>query len=118
MTTATEKPTHVWVFDVNNRVYPKKEPGQLSAGPIYRKHWVKREIIGETSRSWLIGPAWGPVKIPKKGARPSAFLFSQDAVDDDVWMHDHRYKIERMILTLSPEKLRQVATIVGYKPAD
>jgi hypothetical protein len=60
-----DKPTHVWVFDVNRRVYP------------YRKHWVKHLIIGQTSRSWLIGPTWKPTKIPKRGANPSLVLFSE-----------------------------------------
>jgi hypothetical protein len=67
---STDKSTHVWVFDENYRVYPKKEPGQPSGGPIYREHWVKREITGETSRSWLISEGWRTVKFPKRGASP------------------------------------------------
>jgi hypothetical protein len=109
-----DKPTHVWVFDCNRRVYPVMAPGEISGSPIYREHWVKREITGETSRSWLIDPC-ERVKVPKRGADPRRFLFSEKDVDDDVWANDHRYRIERLILTLSPEKLRQVAELIGYE---
>ena len=110
-----DKPTHVWVFDLNRRVYPVTAPGQLSRSPIYREHWAKREIIGETSRSWLIDPTWGPVKVPKRGADPRRFLFNEKDVDDDVWANDHLYPILWLIQTLSPEKLRQVAELIGYE---
>jgi hypothetical protein len=114
---STGKPTHIWVFDFNRRVYPVTAPGELplSRSPIYREHWVKREIIGETTRSWLIGPTWSPVKVPKRGADHRRFLFSEKDVDDDVWVNDHRYRIERLIPTLSPKKLRQVAELIGYE---
>ena len=112
-----DQPTHVWVFDVNRRVYPKIKPGELplTGSPIYREHWVKHLIIGQTPRSWLIGPARKPTKIPKRGANPSLVLFSKKDVDDNVWLNDHRYRVQRLILTLSPEKLRQVAELIGYE---
>ena len=112
---STERPTHIWVFDESRRIYPKKEPGQFSGSPIYREHWVKREIIGETTRSWLIGSTRWPVKVSKRGADHRRFLFSEKDVDDDVWANDHRYQIQRLISTLSPEKLRQVAELIGYE---
>ena len=114
---SAERPTHVWVFDINRRVYPVKAPGEISGSPIYREHWAKREIIGDTTRSWLIGSTRLPVKVPKGGADPRRFLFSEKDVDDDVWAKDHRYRIERLIQTLSPEKLRQVAELIGYEAA-
>jgi hypothetical protein len=110
-----DKPTHVWVFDENRRVYPKKEPGDLSASPIYREHWVKHPIIGETARSWLIGPTWRPTKIPKRGADPHLVLFNEKDVNDNVWCNIHRYQIQRLIPTLSPDQLRQVAELIGYE---
>jgi hypothetical protein len=111
----TDKPTHVWVFDCNRRVYPAKAPGEIGGSPIYREHWVKREIIGETTRSWLIDSYNYTNKIPKRNADPRRFLFSEKDVDDNVWCNDHRYKIYRLIPTLSPEKLRQVAELIGYE---
>jgi hypothetical protein len=86
---STDKPTHVWVFDYNRRVYPAKKLGEISGSPIYREHWAKREIVGETSRSWLMSEGWRTVKIPKRGANPCRFLFSEKDVDDNVWVHDH-----------------------------
>jgi hypothetical protein len=112
-----DKPTHVWVFDINRRVYPVMAPGKLplSRSPIYREKWVKREITGETSRSWLIDEGWRVVKVPKRGANPRFFLFNEKDVDDNVWTNDHRYLIALLIQTLSPEKLRQVAELIGYE---
>jgi hypothetical protein len=110
-----DKPTHVWVFDCNRRVYPVIAPGEISGSPIYREHWVKHEIIGETTRSWLIGSTRWLVKVPKRGADHRRFLFSEKDVDDDVWANDHRYRIERLIRNLSSEKLRQVAELIGYE---
>jgi hypothetical protein len=111
----TNRPTHVWAFDCNRRIYPVTAPGEISGSPIYREHWVKREIIGETPGSWLITEGWKTVKIPKRGASRRRFLFSEKDVDDDVWANDHRYRIERLIKTFSPEKLRQVAELIGYE---
>jgi hypothetical protein len=111
-----DKPTHVWVFDENRRVYPVTAPGEISGSPIYREHWAKHLIIGETTRSWLIDP-WERVKIPKRDADPRRFLFSEKDVDDNVWVNDHRYRIQQLIPTLSPEKLRQVAELIGYEAA-
>jgi len=114
---STDKPTHVWVFDCNRRVYPVIAPGGISGPPIYREHWVKHEIIGEATRSWLIGPAWKPVKVLKRGADPRRFLFDKKDVDDNVWVHNHRHRIVCLISTISPEKLRQVAELIGYEAA-
>jgi hypothetical protein len=111
----TDKPTHVWVFDENRRVYPVNAPRKIGGSPIYREHWAKREIIGETLRSWLISEGWKTVKIPKSGADPRLFLFNEKDVDDNVWVNDHRYRIQRLIPTLSPDQLRQVAELIGYE---
>jgi hypothetical protein len=112
-----DKPTHVWVFDINRRVCPVTAPGELplSRSPIYREKWVKHEIIGETTRSWLIGSTRWPVKVPKRGANPRLFLFDEKDVDDNVWAKDHRYRIKQLIQTLSPDQLRQVAELIGYE---
>lgn len=47
--TTPERPTHVWVFDINRRVYP--EGGGIGRSPIYREHWRKVAVTGQTSRS-------------------------------------------------------------------
>jgi hypothetical protein len=111
----TNSPTHVWVLNATAASIPKRSRGNSHVPPIYREHWVKHEIIGETSRSWLITEGWRTVKIPKRGASRRRFLFSEKDVDDNAWANDHRYRIEQLIQTLSPEKLRQVAELIGYE---
>lgn len=45
----------VWAFDVNRRVYPPKEEGDLWArgGPIFEEHFRETKITGETRASWI-----------------------------------------------------------------
>ena len=94
--TEHERPEAVWIFEENKRVYP---PGSgLSASPIWRKHWDRREIIGETSRSWLIGPAWAPTKIAKKlRSDPTRrhVAFSEAEIDLFEWAHHARAEVYR-----------------------
>lgn len=59
----------VWVFEENRRVYSRDDKGR-SIGPIWREHWVKVEIVGETSRSWITS---GGRKISKSGGLGIAF---------------------------------------------
>jgi hypothetical protein len=63
----TTKPTHVWLYDTNRRIYPEG-----GGSPIWRKHWRRFEIVGETARSWLLDkPApLGPVL--QRGEDPQA----------------------------------------------
>lgn len=44
--------------------------------------------------------------------------FTEQQVEDDCWAHEHRHRIERQLVRLSPEKLRQVAELIGYDPAE
>ncbi|MBX9604649.1 MAG: hypothetical protein K2Y51_00390 [Gammaproteobacteria bacterium] len=111
----------VYFFDVNYRVYPPKKPGDMfySGPPIYRKHWREREIVGETSRSWVVGPL--TTKIPKKGPPPRGWLYSPEDVERNVWINDHRRNIVRAVEKIDArapggyELLRQMAELVGYK---
>ena len=78
---ATDKPTEFWFFDVNHRVYPK-DGNHFSASPIWREHWRRREVVGETTRSWLVGSRYSYVKIPKKGQLPLNWVRSEAEVDE------------------------------------
>lgn len=103
----------VWIFDGNRRVYPKAPAGKLwaSEGPIYREHWVEHEVVSENRRSWIT--KYG-AKVPKTGGRGIAF--SVQEVDDDVWLNDHRSKIERQVGDIKdPALLRKVAELIDYK---
>lgn len=110
----------IWYFDINNRVYRKDAGHSHDSGPIYREHWVKRIIVGETSRSWLIGYDHGLRvlnKVPKKGPHPG-WAFSIEEIEDDCWIHEHRYKMSRAVSCISSAAtLREVARVIGWKPS-
>lgn len=110
------RPTHVWIFDSNHRVYADN---RISSAPIWRRHWVRHEITGETSRSWLVGPDWARRKIPKNPERQNRRMiaWSEAEIDALTWAHEHRYRIVRAVEHLeNPALLRQVADLVGYQP--
>lgn len=48
----------VWKYNPNKRVYQFDANGRAVGSPIWRESWELLKIIGETSRSWIIGPEW------------------------------------------------------------
>ena len=102
----------IWMFDNNRRVYPEPRSTH-NGGPIYREHWRPVTIDGETSRSWVT--SWYGKKVQKRGPRQGV-AFTEDEVEADVWAHDHRYKIVRMIEQCDVATLKAVALAVGYMP--
>ena len=119
------RPAHIWVFDSSRRVYREVTPDEKAAGklwagggPIWREHWIKLEITGETSRSWITERGH---KVPKKGADPHQFLFSEKQVEQSAWDKDHRHKIVQRIEWrgsngISLTQLEAIAEILGYEP--
>ncbi len=109
----------VWLFDENHRVYTERKKGGLSGRLIWREHWRKYEIVGETTQSWLIGyNSFVRVKIPKKKPREKDWLvaFSQAEIDERVWLHDNAYFLGEFVGRLTDHALlREVAAKVGYK---
>lgn len=102
--------SHVWRFDINRRRYPPHRTGHFAEAPIYREHWAKAEITGETSRSWIT--SYG--KCPKNGG-PGWALKDRD-VDLDVWAHDNRYRISDIVRRCTPLELRALAVAINYDP--
>lgn len=105
----------IWVFDINRRVYRERKPGELyaSGGPIWREHWQPRKVVGETSRSWVLERG---TKVPKKGADPSCFAFSEADIDRRAWVNENQHKIARMVERCHDyETLRKVAASVGFE---
>ena len=115
----------IWIFDSNHRVYPRD--GSMHSSPIWREHWRKHVIVGETRVSWLVGvtpnDAW-PTKINKRnlanGALARAALASKADVDAECFVHDHAYMIGQSVQRLSggisaAETLRKIAALVGYE---
>ena len=91
----------VWAFDVNNRVYKRDENGKASGGPIWREHWVPMEIVGETSRSGLVGPEWAkkhPERATKIAKRdwPGSLAVSEADIDRRAFV-ETRYAIGRRV---------------------
>ena len=103
----------IWIFDSNRRVYPEPRSAYGGGGPIYREHWRPVTIEGETSRSWVT--SWYGKKVPKRGPR-QGIAFTEAEVEADVWVHDHRYKIVRMVEQCEVETLKAIAQAVGYMP--
>jgi len=98
----------IWVFNYDIRFY---EPGSNS--PVWRRHWCSHPVVGETSRSWVLSTG---KKVPKTGADPARFAFSEAEIDRAEWVHNNVYKIEREVgRTRDYEKLTAIANVLGYK---
>lgn len=111
----------VWFFDVNRRVYDKNSDALMFGRPIWREHWVKKEIVGETARSWLVDTCGGrhdlkwAVKYPKKGW-PHNLALSEHEIDEAAFVEDNRVRVADMVRSnLSAEKLRQIIKILEAK---
>jgi hypothetical protein len=110
----TSKPKEIWFFDVNRRIYPKMTRFRhYSSGPIWREHWVRREIVGETSRSWVTSH---DQKIPKNAPLPRGFAWTEADINELAWVKDHAHRISNYVMRCCDSvKLRQIAAIVEYK---
>ena len=105
----------IWVFDINRRSYAKPEQGHIWGQNIWREHWGPRKIVAETGRSWVLDRPDG-LKVPKKGADPSRFAFSQLDIDRRAWIEDNRHSIERAVGRVQGyELLQSVAKLIGYQ---
>jgi hypothetical protein len=102
-------PAHIWIFDENRRVYAKRDG--LSGGPIWREHWVKHSVVGETTRSWILSNGR---KIAKSQKPTSKIAFSESQIDDLEWAKVHMWKIRDRVERASPDELKQIAAIVGF----
>lgn len=115
------RPEFIWVFDRNHRVY--RQPKTFGGGGlIWKAHWVKRPVTGETSRSWLIGNQWDVTKVPKNytattDAHLRRFAFSEEEIEDLAWLQDRRGLLSQHIHSVNdPAILKQIAAITGFAP--
>lgn len=98
----------VWVFDMNRRVY---EGNGLSARIIYREHFRPLQIVGETSRSWVLR---NERKVSKKSL--DGLYLSEYEIDLACWEHDYFPVIYRELQYAKHhtyEKLTAIAKILG-----
>jgi hypothetical protein len=115
---AIPRPEFIWFCDANNRVY---EEGQ--SGPVWRKHWRKLRVVGETRTSWLTDKYWHvgrtQNRVPKNLAHSRYFSLTEAGIDDMAYIHDHAHKIAGAIHLINDAAiLRQVADLIGYKPGN
>lgn len=107
--------TTVYVFEENHRVYAKSGQG----GPIWREHWVPREVVGETTQSWLIGWKSNPTKVSKKDLREGTLkniCLSLEEVERKAWVHDNAYFLGSLVgVQDNYELLKKIAEMVNYK---
>jgi hypothetical protein len=109
----------VWVFDENHRVYRDGK-----SAPVWREHWRRKQVKGETSRSWVVGDGdrrYGGLKLAKAEVVAgtydrSVIALSEQDIDRAEWVRENRYIISGVIDRLNDYYiLQQVAMIVGYK---
>ncbi len=83
--------TTVLEFDESRRVYPPPPPGKTypTCGPMHRGHYQRIEVVGETSRSWILA-GWSGCKIPKKSL---AGIYSNQCADRAGWLRENQHKI-------------------------
>ena len=117
----------IYYFDSNYRKYPPRVPGteamNLSCGPIYSEHWRATKITGETSRSWIT--ARGKVAKKIEHPRREGWAFSWGAVQDDIWIHENRIRLQRALSVClnrydndAREKMEALMAIIDFKPED
>lgn len=93
-----KKPEFIWIFNCNRRVYSGK-PGSRSS-PIWREHWEKFSVTGETTRSWIVS-RFDDHKVPKKPPKNkwdarnyhSKYCFSEQDLDERCWVQENYYRI-------------------------
>lgn len=78
----------LWFFDDNRRVYKTNENGRPYGGPIWREHWRKVEIIGETRISWIIAYEGSPFELTriKKKEFPGHFATSEEQINEQAYI--------------------------------
>ena len=105
----------VYWFDVNRRVYTKDASGHSTGGPIWRQHWRKVEVIGETARRWLLSHYAG--KIPKKGPTPRGFSLCEREIDRAEWVEKNKHKLISHLTQRvdNYDVLKQIAALIGYQ---
>ena len=106
---STTKYPDCWLFDINRRVYRRNEKGVAIGGPIWREHWVKLEIVGETTRSWVTSC---DQKVPKKGSH--RYVFSEEDIDLRALVEARYLIADRVNSCTDRDKLKQIADILNF----
>lgn len=106
---------YIWIFDINRRRYRRNADGREYGSPIWREHWVKRRVVAETSRSWVLE---GGKKVAKglKAVPGSGVAFSEFEIDKLAYIHDNAYAISKAVADIKDYHLLcKIAALVGYE---
>lgn len=105
------KPDYVWIYDENRRTYARDENGKSYGSPIYRESWVKRKVVDETSRSWILEYGY---KVPKKpnSIQGRGLAYPEAELEDKIWKHDNVFGIAEKVRSADAETLRRVAELL------
>ena len=102
----------VYIFDITRRV----NRDGFRGGPIWREHYRPEVVESETSRSWVT--KYG-TKVPKKGRDPHSIAISMQEIEELEWVHEHRYKIVRLLEQChEPETIKQIAALLRFDAAN
>jgi hypothetical protein len=105
----------LWSFDTNRRKYAGT--GARSGPPIYKDHYLEETIIGETPRSWLVGPQ--KTKVAKKDLSCRTEYgfggyFTRSVMEDRIWVHENRMAIvQEITYTMDADLLRAVRALIN-----
>jgi hypothetical protein len=115
----------LWRFEPNKRVY-EKENGYPRL--VYRHHWIENgaTVVGETRVNWLVVPydkeppynlfMRDIARVPKNGPLPPEYAVDAAVVEQDIWVHDNKYKLIDVIQkSRDYAALKAVAELVGYE---
>lgn len=104
----------IFYYDENHRVYEKDSNGRSFGGPIFKEHFRRGIITGETRDYWLID-SWG-MRIKKKPVDLKFGVLTQEQVEDLVWLAVNRYKlVEKIKYSNDIVILKKIAELIGYK---
>lgn len=114
------KPTHIYIFDNNRRIYEDLTNGEKTQNRLYsnrmiwRACWVKCAVTGETSRSWVIQRGREVIKVPKRGHDPRFFAFSTDEIRLQEY-YDKRSWIAEKLREQPADVIKKVADMIGFQ---
>lgn len=101
-----------WTLDSNRRAYRKDESGKPFGSPLHRGYWKEVQIVGETSKSWILS---NDKKIKKSG--DPNFVFSEEEVEDRIFVGENRIAISNAVRDIyDAETLKAIAKLIGYAP--
>ena len=99
-------PFDIWIWEADARIYG------TDGKYIGRGKYVKNEVVGETSRSYVL--KYGK-KVPKKYVGENV-AFCEEDVRQKTWVRGNRYLIAESVRNVyNYDKLKAIAEISGYK---